>query len=200
MARSPIHSLCGTPRASIPDPTSESRVEERELVEQALHIPRREAARWRHTPLDQEDLVAEGNLALARAARRYDPSLDTPFAAFAAPFVRGAVIDIIRVRARRAALGDGRYAAVIGFADVGGTTEEASFEPTDPSPTPHETLETLDRLRVLGTLPEREREALVRTVIDGDSADEVARDLGVTADRVHTLARNGSTRLRKRAG
>ena len=29
---------------------------EQKLVEQALHLPRREARRWRHTPLEQEDL------------------------------------------------------------------------------------------------------------------------------------------------
>src|SRR6185312_9345138 len=60
------------------------------LVEQALHLPRREARRWAHTPLEQEDLVADGNLALAKAAKRYDPSYGVPFPAFATPYVRGA--------------------------------------------------------------------------------------------------------------
>jgi len=39
----------------------------------------------------------------------------------------------------------------------------------------------------------------VRTTVDGESAAEVARDLGVSPGRVHRLAQNGSTRLRKRA-
>ena len=56
---------------------------EETLVEQALHLPRREARRWAHTPLEQEDLVADGNLALAKAAKRYDPSYGVPFPAFA---------------------------------------------------------------------------------------------------------------------
>ena len=44
-------------------------MKEQKLVEQTLYLPRREAKRWRHTPLEQEDLVADGNLALAKAAR-----------------------------------------------------------------------------------------------------------------------------------
>ena len=68
---------------------------EETLVEQALHLPRREARRWAHTPLEQEDLVADGNLALAKAAKRYDPSYGVPFPAFATPYVRGAIADTV---------------------------------------------------------------------------------------------------------
>jgi RNA polymerase sigma factor (sigma-70 family) len=174
---------------------------EEKLVTQALHLPRREARRWRHTPLEQEDLVADGNLALAKAARRYDPSYGVPFPAFATPFVRGAIVDTVRTRARKNNLGDGIYADVVGFPDLGPAAQDdqPAFEPLDPGPTPHDTVENLDRLRVIGTLPERERIALIRTLVDGDTAADVARDLGVTADRVYTLVHNGSTRVRKRA-
>jgi len=173
---------------------------EQTLVEQALHLPRREARRWRHTPLEQEDLVADGNLALAKAAKRYDPSYGVPFPAFATPYVRGAIADTVRSRARRNTLGDGRYADVIGFPALGtGVKEDRVFEPADPGPTPHDTVENLDRLRMLGTLPERERVALIRTIVDGDTAADVAKDLGVSADRVYTLVQNGSTRVRRRA-
>jgi len=106
----------------------------------------------------------------------------------------------IRTRARRNTLGDGRYADVVGFPDLASRArEDATFEPTDPGPTPHDTVENLDRLRVLGTIPERERIALIRTVVDGDTAADVAKDLGVTADRVYTLVHNGSIRARRRA-
>jgi RNA polymerase sigma factor (sigma-70 family) len=173
---------------------------EQTLVEQALHLPRREARRWRHTPLEQEDLVADGNLALAKAARRYDPSYGVPFPAFATPYVRGAIADTVRTRARRNTLGNGHYADVIGFpALTTGARENRTYEPADPGPTPHDTVENLDRLRVLGTLPERERVALIRTIVDGDTAADVAKDLGVSPDRVYTLVQNGSTRVRRRA-
>ena len=64
---------------------------------------------------------------------------------------------------------------------------------------PAGTVENLDRLRVLGTIPERERIALIRTVVDGDAPADVAKDLGVSTDRVYTLVHNGSTRVRRRA-
>jgi RNA polymerase sigma factor (sigma-70 family) len=170
------------------------------LVEQALHLPRREARRWAHTPLEQEDLVADGNLALAKAARRYDPSYGVPFPAFATPYVRGAIADTVRSRARRNRLGDGRWVDVVGFAALTASVKsDRAYEPPDPGPTPHDTVENLDRLRVLGTIPERERIALIRTMVDGDTAADVAKDLGVSADRVYTLVHNGSTRVRRRA-
>ncbi|HET6601610.1 MAG TPA: sigma-70 family RNA polymerase sigma factor [Gaiella sp.] len=170
------------------------------LVEQALHLPRREARRWAHTPLEQEDLVADGNLALAKAAKRYDPSYGVPFSAFATPYVRGAIADTVRSRARRNTLGNGRWADVVGFgALTPSVRSDQAFDPPDPGPTPHDTVENLDRLRVLGTIPERERIALIRTMVDGDTAADVAKDLGVSTDRVYTLVHNGSTRVRRRA-
>ena len=174
---------------------------EEQLVQQTLHLPRREAARWRHTPLEQEDLVADGNVGLARAARRYDPSRGVSFAAFATPFVRGAIVDTVRARARRGRLGDGTYVDVVGFLDVGlrDGDQLVSYEPPDPGLTPHDKVECLDKLRVIGTLPRGERVAIVRTTVDGATAADVAEDLGVSPGRVHVLVTTGSARLRKRA-
>ena len=177
-------------------------ITEHELVEQALHLPKREAARWRHARIDREDLVADGYLALARAARRYDPSYGVPFPAFATPYVRGAITDTVRSRARRHDLGDGTYAEVVGFTDVGQSSDSdtgVAYDPPDPGPTPDEAVESLETLRILATLPDRERVALVRTVVDGETAADVARDIGVSAGRVQTLVHDGAARLRRRA-
>ena len=171
------------------------------LVQQALHLPRREAARWKHTPFDQEELIADGNLGLARAARRFDPSYGVPFEAFATPFVRGAIVDAVAKRVRRHAMADGTYARVLGFSDVGWQDDEgeSTFEPPHPGPTPHDRVESLERLRTLATLPANERIALVRTIVDGDTAAAVADDLGVSPNRVYSLVHAGSARLRRRA-
>jgi RNA polymerase sigma factor (sigma-70 family) len=176
-------------------------VTQEHLVEQALDLPRREAARWRHMRLDLDELVGDGNLALVKAANRYDPTYGVPFAAFALRYVRGAILDAIRSRARRNALGDGVYAEVVSFNDLGPGTgdDRAAYDPPDPGPTLDDRVECLERLRVLATLPTSERVALVRTAVDGESAAEVARDLGVSTGRVHSLVHNGSTRLRRRA-
>ena len=172
------------------------------LIEEALDLPSREAARWRHTPLEQEDLVADGYVGLTRAARRYDPSHGVPFASYARPFVRGAIIDSVRARARRGRLADGTFVAIVGFSDVAHRDDSSGstdYEPPDPGPTPLETVVHLDTLRVIGTLPDRERVALVRTIVDGQTAEAVAEELGVTPERVYALARTGSARLRRRA-
>jgi RNA polymerase sigma factor (sigma-70 family) len=173
---------------------------EETLVKQTLYLPRREAQRWRHTPFEQEELVADGNVALVKAARRFDPSLGVPFPAFATPYVRGAIADAVRARVRRNNLGDGVYADVVGFpALVRRDAPDQAYEPPDPGPGPEETVESLERLRVLATLPERERIALIRTIVDGEAAEVVAEDLGVTTSRVYVLVRNGSARVRRRA-
>ena len=175
---------------------------EETLVEQALHLPKREAQRWRHMKLDQEDLVADGYLGLARAARRYDTSLGVPFTAFARYFVRGAIVDTVRKSVRRHSLGDGFYADVRGFSDIpSGSDADAAcaFDPADPGPTPHDAVESRERLRAVASLPDRERIALIRTVVDGDTAADVAKDLGVSPHRVYSLVHDGSARVRRRA-
>jgi RNA polymerase sigma factor (sigma-70 family) len=139
-------------------------------------------------------------VALVKAARRFDPSLGVPFPAFATPYVRGAIADAVRARVRRNNLGDGVYADVVGFpALVRRDAPDQAYEPPDPGPGPEETVESLERLRVLATLPERERIALIRTIVDGEAAEVVAEDLGVTTSRVYVLVRNGSARVRRRA-
>jgi len=173
---------------------------EQTLVEEALHLPKREARRWRHMKIDQEDLVADGNLGLAKAARKYDPSHGVPFPAFAHHYVRGAITDTVRRLVRRHHLGDGVYADVHAFSDLTQPDADApAYDPPDPGPTPDEAVENRDRLRALATLPERERIALIRTVIDGDTAADVAEELGISANRVYTLVHDGSARVRKRA-
>lgn len=187
-------------------PTEEAavrtRMTEERLVEEALHLPRREAARWRHIRFDQDELVGDGNLALVKAARKYDPTYGVPFPAFALRYVRGAILDAIRSRARRNTLADGAYADVLSFHDLGGAAEGAerrTYDPPDPRPTPEDAVECLEQLRMLATLPTSERVALVRTAVDGESAADVARDLGVSTGRVHSLVHAGSRRLRRRA-
>ncbi len=173
---------------------------EQTLVQEALHLPKREARRWRHMKIDQEDLVADGYHGLAKAARKYDPSHGVPFTAFARHYVRGAIVDTIRTLVRRHHLGDGVYADVHAFSDLAAPDAETSgFDPPDPRPTPDEAVVSRDRLRVLATIPERERIALIRTVVDGDTAADVAEELGVSPNRVYSLVHDGSARVRKRA-
>ena len=76
---------------------------------------------------------------------------------------------------------------------------DREFEPPHPGPTPQDAVEALDRLRTLASLPEHERIALVRTIVDGEAAADVAQELGVTPNRIYSLVHTGSARLRRRA-
>ena len=106
----------------------------------------------------------------------------------------------MRTSVRRHDLGDGVYADVRAFSDLAQPDSETrAFDPPDPGPSPHDAVESLDRLRVVATLPDRERIALIRTVVDGDTAEDIAKDLGVSAHRVYSLVHDGSARVRKRA-
>ena len=172
---------------------------EAQLVEQAIGLPRREASRWRHfARIDQEDLVADGNVGLVRAARRYDPRSGVPFPVFARKFVRGAILDTIGRHVRRARLDEGTYADVRGFDDLTGL-DGRSFEVPDPGPSTEERAEQLDRLRLLASLTQAEQHALIRTKVDGADVDTVGRELGVSAHRVYALVDEGARRLRRRA-
>ena len=63
----------------------------------------------------------------------------------------------------------------------------------DPGPTPRRSGEPW--LRAVASLPDRERIALIRTVVDGDTAADVAKDLGVSPHRVYSLVHDGSARV-----
>lgn len=169
------------------------------LIRQTLHICRREARRWSHTPLDQEDLAADGAVGLTKAANRYDPERGVPFQSFALPYVRGAIMDTVRARARRESMRDGTYAVQVSLESVlPGRDDDYVREIADPRSQTEDIAERLDALRVVATLPAKERLVLLRQV-EGESAEDIGRDLGVSVHRVYQLAHNGVTRLRRRA-
>lgn len=170
------------------------------LVRQALHLPRREARRWLHVPIEQEELVAEANLGLAKAAQRFDPARGTPFTAFALVYVRSAILDVIRARARRNSLRDGTFAVSLSVEELADPNLPGIFhEIEDPRPQPPELVEQRETLATVLTLPKREQYALLRTVIDGAQAETVGEELGCSADRVYTLVHNASVRAKRRA-
>ncbi|ABK53804.1 RNA polymerase, sigma 28 subunit, SigD/FliA/WhiG [Acidothermus cellulolyticus 11B] len=74
--------------------------------------------------VNRDDLTSAGMMALAQAARTYDPSRGVPFARFATVRIRGAIIDelrshdwasrSVRVKARQRAAAEEELAAVLG--------------------------------------------------------------------------------------
>jgi len=81
-----------------------------ELVEKHMSLVRRIVGRVSVSPklgLDRNELMAAGALGLVSAARRFDPSRGTPFGAFAARRVRGAVLREINNRAKATLFAEG---------------------------------------------------------------------------------------------
>lgn len=163
----------------------------------ALYVCRQEARRWRRLPVEGEELEAEAVLGLVKAAGRYDPSKGTPFPAFARPFIRGALLDLVRRDARRDSMRDGTFAEFVPLDRSIGQNEDMSFELIDPRIL-EEIVEARDILRLVAGLPEQERIALIRTQVDGVPAKEVAEELDVSLDTVYRLVSWGSQRLKIR--
>ncbi len=69
------------------------------LVQSNLKFVIRIAGQYRGGPLSMEDLVAEGNLGLLRAARRYDPRRGNRFLSCAIWWIRKAILDALENRA-----------------------------------------------------------------------------------------------------
>ncbi len=66
------------------------------LVEANLRLVIRIAGEYRGHPLAREELVAEGNLGLIEAARRYDPRRGVRFASYAAWWIRKYILRALR--------------------------------------------------------------------------------------------------------
>lgn len=150
-------------------------------------------------PIEQDDLVADGNLGLVRAAQAFDRYRGTPFPAYALMYVRGAILDTVRTRARRHSHRDGGFFDFVSLDEVHDDGRTPVHELPDPRAMIDDIAERLDVIRLLDGLPAKERHVLIRTEVDGLSAEEVGRELGVSADRVYTLSAWGATRLWKRA-
>ena len=174
------------------------------LIRECLPLCRREALKWKHTPLDQDDLVGDAHVGLVKAAERFDPGRGVPFRAFALIAIRGALIDTVRRAAKKDSLGDGRFVSFFPYdvqrdddnAERGQQGQPKHLE--DPGPTLEELVERRAQIRMVHELPAAERFVLIRTTVDGAPAQEVADEMGVTPDRVYTLSAMGARRLKRR--
>ena len=172
---------------------------EETLVEQALHLPKRESTTVApHEarpggPGRRQVLGLPRERPAGTTRRSGSPSRRSPITSFAA---RSS--DTVRKTVRRHSLGDGVYADVRGFPDIAPSFDAGAPPRSTPGlgPGPHDAVESRDRLRAVAGLPDRERIALIRTVVDGDTAADVAKDAGVSPHRVYSLVHDGSARAR----
>ena len=195
MARSTTPTARGTPRASLaprrptrPAARASARRAEARGLALAAHAARPGRPRRRRQSRTRE----------SRPPVR--PLVGGPLHRVRHPLVRGAITDTVRARrgATTSATGVRRTSSASRTSAARRTGRAPTSRP-DPGPSPTRPSRASTTLRIVGTLPDRERIALVRTLVEGDSAAEVAKELGVSSDRVYTLVNTGCSRLRRRA-
>jgi RNA polymerase sigma factor (sigma-70 family) len=140
--------------------------------------------------IDPGDLIGEGFLALVKATRAFDPARGVKFSSFAFAGVRMAVAKMLRVRRYRPL----RPLSVYGDGEA---VEVADGRPgADPGVT-----EEVGRL--LRWLSPRER-AVVESYFGlrggGRSVAELAREYGVSRQRVAQVLTGALTKMRRRGG
>lgn len=88
---------------------------ERQLVASHLHVVAGVAqrlARSLSSQADLDDMISDGVLGLISAAQSYDPTRKVKFKTFAAPRVRGAILDGLRAQMPQSRLSNHRWAVV----------------------------------------------------------------------------------------
>jgi len=127
-----------------------------------------------------EEIVQEAMMALCRALRAREVRGDVR--AWLAAAVRHKAVDHVKRAATERA----------GLARL-----PAKAEAADPDPPPIEMVEDeREILRLVGTLPERQREAILLTVLEGQSPEEAAHIMGLVPQTVRNHRRLGLAKLR----
>ena len=157
--------------------------------------------------LDGDDLRQVGALGLLRAAERYEASRDVPFAVFARPHIRGAILHYLRdgaalVRLPRRV----QQSANDSAPSWNAASQRRRLLPIDPewpgAPEPAvEGLEVTERqvraIEGLKTLPAEERQALTLVILNGLSLRGAAGRLDVSAMTVQRRLKRGLKQLRR---
>ena len=155
---------------------------------------------------DQEDLRQVGLLGLLRAAERFEPNRSVPFAAFAKPHIRGAILHYLRdgaalVRIPRRDQGAASHSSIVMNAAkqrrsliTSDLDQLLSMEPVRTEP---EQLEgSTAVMTALADLDKPERQAVTHVVLKGQSLRQAGRCIGVSAMTVQRRLKRGLNSLR----
>ncbi|SHJ52422.1 RNA polymerase sigma factor [Propionispora hippei] len=144
-----------------------------------------------------EEAEAEGWLAVVRAVRNFDAKLGVPLAGYVESQVKFAVWNLFK-RERR------RWQRETVLEKLAAADEEEKGHLLERLPGPaNVSAEVEDSLFAgvlagwLAGLPERQRQVIAATLLEGRQLTAVARELGITAQAVHNLRRRGLARLKR---
>lgn len=151
--------------------------------------------------LELAELIALGNLGLVEARSRYDAARGVPFAAFAAPRIRGAILDSLRqedlisrderARVRR----DENAVPSARKVELGDELAlENEAEPADDQLARRRALRAMRE--AVGKLTPREQDVIARHYFDEQPLKAIGEQLGVSESRVCQIAGAAVARLR----
>lgn len=187
-----------------------------ELACSALGFVVRVAREYGRHGVPLEDLVAEGNLGLLEAARRYDPGRETKFITYASWWIRKAILRAVHEQSRLVSIPSYQLRK-------GGPVARRAFEISLETPTGSEGSVPLREIMADERSPHPERRALedeerriLREALDRLSTQEMAvvvrrfgldgapcqtlkeagAELGVSRERVRQIERAATRKLR----
>ena len=154
-------------------------------------------ARQSHVRSIAEEAEAEGWLAVVRAVRTFDAKLGVPLAGYVEIQVKFAVWNLFK-RERR------RWQRETVLEKLAAEDEEENGQLLERLPGPASVAAEVEDSLFAGVLagwlaglPERQRQVIAATLLEGRQLTAVARELGITAQAVHNLRRRGLARLKR---
>ena len=161
-------------------------------LEESRDLLNAEAARFSDMPgYDAKEALQKARIAVANAAKAYDPSRGVPFQAYAREAARNALRDLYRKEALHAE----RFPESLDASQSEGSPDQA--------PSPLDQAVAREREKVLGgaisELPTKMQE-VVRASLEGSSLQEIAGRMGISKTAAHKLLEVAQRRLRGKLG
>ena len=140
------------------------------------------------------EALSEGNFAVVQAVRVYNPSLGIPFAGFVESRVKYAVWNLFK-RERR--IWQRELPLVVCNAEDEFDLANTLADERDMEAETMEKVTARDLLGTMQSLPPKQRQVILKTVLAGYTLTEAARELGVTPQAAYNLRKRGLTRLKR---
>jgi len=153
--------------------------------------------------VDHDEIAQTARIALAKAAREFDPERGKPFSAMAGMYVRNALRSLYKKEDRRRDVFPVSLDEQVKEEGLSTGSTRGDFAPDTRTPMASDSA-ALDETRSLldvaiAELPERMQIA-VRGFLDNRTMEDIAKDIGVTKQAVNHLQKGAFERIRRKMG